>query len=62
MPFLGHDDWGGQVLPPFALQVNWSALLITYGLMVVVFAVITLGIIWLIHRISVQHILRMGEM
>ncbi len=62
MPFLGHDDWGGQVLPPFALQVNWSALLITYGLMAVVFAVITLGIIWLIHRISVQQILRMGEM
>ena len=62
MPFLGHDDWGGEVIPPFALQVNWSALLITYGLMVAVFAVITLGIIWLIHRISVQRVLRLGEM
>jgi len=29
---------------------------------VFVFAVITLGIIWLIHRISVQRILRLGEM
>ena len=62
MPFLGHDAWGGRVIPPFALQVNWSALLITYALMVAVFAAITLGIIWLIHRISVQRILRLGEM
>jgi ABC-type antimicrobial peptide transport system permease subunit len=62
MPFLGHDDFGTKVLPPFALEVNWSALLITYGIMVFVFAVITLGIIWLIHRISVQRILRLGEM
>jgi ABC-type antimicrobial peptide transport system permease subunit len=62
MPFLGHDDFGTKVLPPFALEVNWSALFITYGIMVFVFAVITLGIIWLIHRISVQRILRLGEM
>jgi ABC-type antimicrobial peptide transport system permease subunit len=62
MPFLGHDDFGTKVLPPFALEVNWGALFITYGIMVFVFAVITLGIIWLIHRISVQRILRLGEM
>ena len=62
MPFLGHDDWGGQVLPPFVLQVNWGALLLTYFFMLAVFAVITFGIIWLIHRISVQRILRLGEM
>ncbi len=62
MPFLGHDDWGGQVLPPFVLQVNWGALLLTYCFMLAVFAAITFGIIWLIHRISVQRILRLGEM
>ena len=62
MPFLGHDDFGGQVVPPFALEVNWGALLITYGFMVAVFALITLGIVWLIHRISIQDILRLGEM
>ena len=62
MPFLGHDDWGGQVLPPFVLEVNWGALLITYFFMLAVFALITFGIIWLIHRISVQRILRLGEM
>ena len=62
MPFLGHDDWGGQVLPPFVLEVNWGALLITYFFMLAVFALITFGIIWLIHRISVQRMLRLGEM
>ena len=62
MPFLGHDDWGSQVMPPFAMEVNWGALLITYAIMVVVFSVIILGIIWLIYRISLQRILRLGEM
>ena len=62
MPFLGHDDWGAMVMPPFAMQVNWGALLITYSVMVLVFSAIVLGIIWLIHKISLQHILRLGEM
>ena len=62
MPFLGHDDWGREVLPPFALEVNWGTLLITYAAMFFVFAIITLGVIWLIHRISLQRILRLGEM
>jgi ABC-type lipoprotein release transport system permease subunit len=62
MPFLGHDDSGGLVMPPFAMQVNWGALLITYAIMVLVFSVIILGIIWLIYRMSLQRILRLGEM
>ena len=62
MPFLGHDDRGTQVVPPFVMQVNWAALLITYAVMLLVFAFISLGVIWLIHRISLQRILRLGEM
>ncbi len=61
MPFLGHDDWGGQVIPPFAMQVNWAPLLTTYAAILFVFAVISLGLIWLIQRISLQRILRLGE-
>jgi hypothetical protein len=61
MPFLGHDDFGGQVIPPFVVQVNWSALLFTYAAMVFVFAVITLGIVWFIRRISLHRVLRIGE-
>ncbi len=62
MPFLGHDDWGGQVIPPFVLEVNWGALLATYAVMVLVFAAITIGLVWLIRKISLQRILRLGEM
>ena len=62
MPFLGHDDWGGQVMPPFVIEVNWGALLATYAAMVIVFALIILGATWLIHRMSLQRILRLGEL
>ena len=61
MPFLGHDDWGDRVVPPFTTEVDWTALLATYGLMFAVFAVITLGLVWLIRRISVHSVLRLGD-
>ena len=61
MPFLGHSDFGGQVVPPFAIQVNWGALLLTYAAMVFVFAVIILAVIWFIQKISLHRVLRIGE-
>ena len=61
MPFLGHDDFGSQVMPPFAMQINWNVLILTYVIMFVVFAVIILGMIWLVNRISLQRVLRLGE-
>jgi len=61
MPFLSHNDRGGQVLPPFVLEINWGTLAITYGFMVFVFTLIILGMIWFIRRISLQRILRLGE-
>ena len=61
MPFLGHDDFGSQVMPPFAMQINWNVLIITYAIMFIVFAVIILGMIWLVNRISLQRVLRLGE-
>ncbi|MCY4528801.1 MAG: FtsX-like permease family protein [Chloroflexi bacterium] len=61
MPFLGHDDFGSQVMPPFAIQINWSVLILTYAIMFIVFAVIILGMIWLVNRISLQRVLRLGE-
>jgi ABC-type antimicrobial peptide transport system permease subunit len=61
MPFLGHDDFGSQVMPPFAMSVNWSILIVTYAIMFMVFAVIILGLIWLVNRISLQRVLRLGE-
>jgi ABC-type antimicrobial peptide transport system permease subunit len=61
MPFLSHNDRGGQVLPPFVLEINWGTLGITYGIMIFVFTTIILGMIWFIRRISLQKILRLGE-
>ncbi|MBM3934187.1 MAG: ABC transporter permease [SAR202 cluster bacterium] len=61
MPFLGHDDWGGRVVPPFAVEVNWQALLVTYGVMMVFFVVVSLGLMVLIRQISLQKALRLGE-
>ena len=61
MPFLGHDDRGGQVLPPYIIDVNWGTLAITYAAMAVLFALIITGVIWFIHKISLQRLLRLGE-
>ncbi len=62
MPFLGHDDRGAQVLPPFALEVSWDTLLVAYAAMAIVFAVIIFGVILFIKRISLQTALRLGEL
>ena len=61
MPFLGNDERGEQVLPPFVLEVNWGTLLTTYLAMGVVFAIIIVGVMLFIRRISLQRILRLGE-
>ena len=61
MPYLGHDDRGAQILPPFVVDVNWQTLTITYLAMGLLFAVIITGVILLVRRISLQRILRLGE-
>ena len=62
MPFLSHNDRGAQVLPPFVLEIDWATLAVTYGFMMLVFTIIILGMIWFIRRISLQRILRLGEL
>lgn len=62
MPFFANDDRGSQILPPFVIQVDWPILLITYGIMVFVFAVATVGVIMFARRISVAKTLRLGEL
>ena len=61
MPLLGHDDKGGQVLPPFAIDVGWSNLLFTYLAMALIFTAIILGVIWFIRRMSLSNLLRLGD-
>ena len=62
VPFLGHDEWGGRVIPPFVMVIDWGTLLVTCALMGTVFATIILALMFFIHRISMQRMLRLGEM
>ena len=62
LPFLAHDDFGGSIMPPYRMEVGWEALLVSYAGMVAIFAIIIMGIVWLVHRISLQRTLRLGEL
>ena len=62
MPYLGHNDQGIQVLPPFVIEINWDTLTLTYAAMALLFTVIIAGMLWFVRRISLQRILRIGEM
>ena len=61
MPFLGYDDRGAQVLPPFVIEVGWQNLLVTYVAMAAIFTIIILGVIWFIRRMSLSRVLRLGD-
>ena len=61
MPFLGHDDLGFQVVPPFIVDVDWGALAVAYSAMAILFALIITGVVLFIRKISLQRILRLGE-
>ena len=61
MPFLGLNESGTQVLPPFAVRIDWPSILITYGIMAVVFLVATVGLIAFFSRMAIQQALRFGD-
>ena len=44
------------------MDVSWGTLAIIYAAMATVFALITLSVIWFIRKISLQRVLRLGEM
>ena len=62
MPFLGNDDQGSQVLPPFVIEASWRNLSVTYIAMAVIFGAIILGVIWFVRRMALSRVLRMGDM
>lgn len=61
MPFLGLTERGTQVLPPFAVVVNWSAIIATYSIMAAVFLAATVSLIGVFSRTAIQRALRFGE-
>lgn len=62
MPFLSHDDRGSKVIPPFTMEYDWITLLITYSIMLLIFTLTLLGLVWIINRITIQKILRLGDL
>ncbi len=61
MPFLGHDDFGRRVMPPFVLEVDWPALTLTYAVIVLLFTVVVGALAVLVRKISLSDVLRIGE-
>ena len=61
MTFLGHDDTGGRVLPPYTLDVDWVTLISTYTAIIAVFTVIIAVVVVVVRRLSLQQVLRFGE-
>ena len=61
MTFLGHDDTGGRVLPPYTLDVDWVTLVTTYAAIVAVFTIIIAAVVIVVRRLSLQQVLRFGE-
>ncbi len=61
MPFLSIDDYGNQVVPPFVIEVDWPNLLLTYGVMIVIFSIVIGFLIFLANRLVLNKMLRLGD-
>lgn len=61
LPFLDLTERGSQVLPSFAAQVNWPAVLLTYGIMALVFLAATAGMVTFFARLGINRALRFGD-
>ena len=61
MPFLGTSGSGLDVVPPMAQQINWESFGITFGILGVVFAGVIATLLWMVFKMSIHSVMRMGE-
>ncbi len=61
MPFMGHDETGGRVVPPFAVQVDWLSLSLAYAVIAIIFGGIMAGVVWAVHRVAAHRALRIED-
>lgn len=61
MLFLANDDRGVEIVPPFAVELDWGRLGGVYGIIAVVFCAIMILVAWAGSRIALQSALRAGE-
>ena len=63
MPFMGHDETGGRVVPPFAVRGTPTGcrLALAYAVIAVIFGGIMGGVVWAIHRVAAHRALRIED-
>lgn len=59
--FLGTDERGATVLPPFQLGVSWPAVVLAWGILGAVFAATIGAVVLLYVRLQVHRALRIGD-
>ena len=61
LPILEVSEEGVRVTPPMVLQTNWVTLLVSYLILAGVTAGTVVWLAWLMAKLEVQQVLRIGE-
>lgn len=61
LPLLEVAEGGRRITPPMVLETNWAILWLTYGVLGVAAITTVLILTWLLGRLELQRVLRMGE-
>ena len=61
LAFLGVDEQGGQVVPPFVQQVSWTEVFVVWGILGTVFVATIAAVVTLYFRLAVSRALRIGD-
>jgi ABC-type lipoprotein release transport system permease subunit len=61
MDFLGTNERGDNVLPPFVLAVSWPEIFVVWGILGAVFVVTIAAVVLLYLRLAVHRALRIGD-
>ena len=61
LAFLGVDETGGQVVPPFVQRVSWTEVFVVWGILGTVFVATIAAVVALYFRLAVSRALRIGD-
>ena len=61
MEFLGTDERGAEVMPPFLLAVSWPEIFTVWGILGAVFVVTIAAVVLLYLRLEIHRALRIGD-
>ena len=60
--YMGIDESGATVVPPFISSVSWPTVVTVYGLLALVFLATIAALVVLFSRLAISRTLRMGEL